>query len=244
MQKLYPCRSLLAIADGLKKRPGLFYSGIGLAILHVLYVVKIVFWICTASGADLGQWQMIWCKLGYVDFPISLIVGIFLQAPFDVNVDFLYILPPQMDSLISFWIPALFHGIVGTLFYFLLPTIIWKFAKWFSQMNRNAVIHGILLTLPILCAISEFTGFPIHFLPRPFNTRLLVQSGWVGLWLLLLICAVLAQKQNRLRALLHFAAFPFVIWFLLRAVMFTVITNCDLYNLYENGFISFLLCYP
>lgn len=244
MRRLYPCRSLLAMACEIKKEPGLFYLGAVLAILHFIYVAKIVIWIGTASGAELGQCQMVWCEPGYIDFPISLVVGMFLQLPFDIDIDILSILPYEMGSLTLFWIPALFHGIIGTLFYFLLPTLIWKTAKWLSQINRNAFVHVILLIVPILCAVSAFTNLPKKILPPPFNTELWIQSGWIVLWLLLLIYVIFTQRHHRRRALFHFVLLPFVLWFPARAVMFEVIANRELYNLYDNMFVSFLLCYP
>lgn len=92
--------------------------GILLAVIHFGFVIFISY-ICLESCRGEPSWPLIWVLLLFLDFPVSLFVGIFpyITLPF---------LPEPFSDpffVVNLIWPTIFYGIFGTLWWFFLPAI-------------------------------------------------------------------------------------------------------------------------
>ena len=191
------------------KNPLSFKIGIFLAILHLGYIGYMIISIITLEGAQLAQWEMSWILPGHLDFPLSLILGkvLFYIIP-EMDVDFLAILPLPMGSLLYFWLPVIFHGVIGTVWYFFLPNIIHRLSALQSEKKWDRIIYGFLWLSPLLCSFSDFalSGLPIR-------TSILFQGILLSLSFLVLLY-FLAVGQRRWLLLYNLLFIFLGSWFL------------------------------
>lgn len=108
--------------------------GTALALSHFFIVLAIV-WSLLVSELD-AQWQLTWVPLLLLDFPVSLIVvfstDIFagMSSPWTSY---------PASELHGFVLPALVHGILGSLWWFILPVAVssaWKSIRARSQQKE------------------------------------------------------------------------------------------------------------
>src|SRR5579859_7253173 len=90
-----------------------------LAVAHFL----VSWWVIVdlvRSDFD-AQWQLIWIFFLPFDLPFSLITfyGPRFLPPVDISV-----LPHPLNNFYLFFLPTFIHGIIGTFWYFLFPTLI------------------------------------------------------------------------------------------------------------------------
>lgn len=141
--------------------------GLLLALVHVLY--SFIFILRISRYAFDAQWQLMWIVPFIVDLPISLLELFFLAVIPDINIGFLQY---PLGSLKEFIFPALFHGIIGTLWYFYIPSIIIKVfnilknnptsivkkpLEFWKEMNISLNSNRMLKRLSVYLMITHFT---------------------------------------------------------------------------------------
>lgn len=95
-------------------------KGIIFASLHLVFFIYIVYMILSGSESS---WPMIWWVFNIVDFPVSL--GIYIFALFDFPGG-----SSPLKDIRNFWVPAVYFGIVGTVWWYFVATNWSKFIKW------------------------------------------------------------------------------------------------------------------
>lgn len=102
---------------------------LAVAGLHALAVVAIVSWTVAASSSYDHMWRMVWLPLFWWDLPAT--VGLFLSwaglpdSLFDDVARMFYRAHP-FDDLANFWLPLLWYGVGGTLWWYLLTGWLWR----------------------------------------------------------------------------------------------------------------------
>lgn len=211
------------------QNPLLFRFGLFLAILHILCVIYVIAEVL----ADKPLGELIWLLLGYIDFPLSLLYGKVLhQIIPEFNIDFLNVLPHAMGSFLFFWLPVLFHGLIGTLWFFFLPYLIYKITKWLSTNRFTAVINGVLFLFPMLCSWLELLYECVF---DSYKFLVFLHSGLISTWLALII--ILLFQKIKKPVLFHLCFLPFVVWFLARDIILH-------YHLHESFLYNLFMGYP
>lgn len=94
-------------------------AGILLGVLHLVAVSTVALNLLL-SEVD-AQWQLVWVVFLLLDFPISLLVvfqgSIFPEFAF-------HALPYPASDFRGFWLPIVVHGVLGSLWWGLLPLAI------------------------------------------------------------------------------------------------------------------------
>lgn len=127
--------------------------GIMLGSIHIVLLIYTV----TCMIANQKYWVYYWYFFIFLDFPISLVILILFYL-LDVIIDIishmvpliLYInnllstfLPTPMNDFVNFIIPFLFFGILGTLWYFFLPTLVTKcISKIFKRKEIKKIVKN------------------------------------------------------------------------------------------------------
>ena len=108
------------------KKRSLF--GIILALAHLYLVIYTINSILYNREPD---WPMYWMLFTGIDFPFSLFL-----LPLSFLLDFLNLgvlvetFPSPLNDVTNFWLPAFFFGILGTIWFFFIPTIVMKIVSW------------------------------------------------------------------------------------------------------------------
>lgn len=105
--------------------------GVILCMVHLL----ISWWVIIniARSQPDAQWQLIWLFFLPFDFPFSLIV---LFSGLIFSVGSIKGLPYPISEFNSFIVPTFIHGIVGPLWYFLLPVLISHYVSLKREKRR------------------------------------------------------------------------------------------------------------
>jgi hypothetical protein len=110
---------------------GAYKLGFGACLVHLVVswwiIIGIIF-----SARD-AQWQLIWIFLLPFDFPFSLLVlfGGYIFPDWSFRG-----LPSPWDDFHGFFLPVVVHGIIGPLWYFLLPVLIDGVMSTYSSRSR------------------------------------------------------------------------------------------------------------
>jgi hypothetical protein len=103
-----------------------YQIGFMLCVIHLILSWWVIINICR-SEPD-AQWQLVWIFFLPFDLPFSLLV--FFSAYLFPAWSFAYF-PYPVSEFRSFILPSFIHGILGPIWYFLLPVCI------SSLKNRN-----------------------------------------------------------------------------------------------------------
>jgi hypothetical protein len=98
--------------------------GLVLATLHgalVVYVVKLI-----VSGIE-PDWPMYWMIFIHIDFPFSLLAMVIGGLLEWISPDKLLWFSPDtspLNDVVNFWIPLFVFGVLGTLWWAILPSLL------------------------------------------------------------------------------------------------------------------------
>jgi hypothetical protein len=98
-----------------------------IAMFHLAISWLVIFYMLFNYDELPADWIWIWILFMIIDFPISLVLFNILQSLPYISVSFL---PNPLNDARTFLIPALFHGIIGPIWYFFLSLFIIKFFKY------------------------------------------------------------------------------------------------------------------
>jgi hypothetical protein len=98
---------------------GAYKLGLAGCLIHLVLSWWII--ISVLSSERDAQWQLIWIFLFPLDFPFSLLV---FFAGYIFPDWTLRGLPSPWNDFHSFVLPVIVHGIIGPLWYFLLPVCV------------------------------------------------------------------------------------------------------------------------
>ncbi len=103
-----------------------------LAFIHLLFSWGIL--LDLAQREPDAQWQLIWIFFLPFDFPFSLIVlfGGYLFPDWSFSS-----LPYPVSDFRGFILPAIVHGMIGPVWYFLLPVAISSFYNTLRQPQKR-----------------------------------------------------------------------------------------------------------
>ena len=107
-----------------------YVVGSVLGVLHLSISWWVIFGL-VRGGAD-AQWQLVWFLFLPFDLPFSLLV--FFSGSFVPDWS-IASLPYPVSELRGFILPAIIHGLVGPLWYFLLPVAV-------SSVRRSRQAHA------------------------------------------------------------------------------------------------------
>jgi hypothetical protein len=99
--------------------------GLVLAALHgalVVYVVKLI-----VSGIEPDCWPMYWMIFISIDFPFSLLAMVIGGLLEWISPDKLLWFSPDnspLNDVVNFWIPLFVFGVLGTLWWAILPSLL------------------------------------------------------------------------------------------------------------------------
>lgn len=172
--------------------------------LHFLWVSLGIYTILSSSGDAL--WQLAWIPFSIADYPLTLILDHVLYP----------IIPDEYINILGgcgvhdFLLPASFHLIAGSLWFFFLPMIISKLTRFFAKENKSRVLIGFLIISPFFC----------HIVNRAYllscTSGINLDKAIIGLyvliftaWLLVIFYLVIFKKRIRLLFLVILALIMF-----------------------------------
>jgi hypothetical protein len=95
--------------------------------IHFVFSWIVILFIYIQAGHLPADWTWIWLLFWVIDFPIS---DIYLNITDNLSDHIVSFLPYPIDHIKMFILPALFHGIIGPIWYFFLSLFIIKFFKF------------------------------------------------------------------------------------------------------------------
>jgi hypothetical protein len=102
--------------------------GFALAGIHLLAFFLFIIYLDSAEGGQGGMAGLLWAVWLPIDFPISLVVTIGLEAIPDTI---------PIGAFLRTWLPHFVHGIFGTLWWLYLPTFIAMFFSWLGEKAKS-----------------------------------------------------------------------------------------------------------
>ncbi len=191
--------------------------GILLCGLHTIvwlwFVSDLLIWTNSA------QWQIEWAYPSYVDFPVSLIFEKLIW-PFrnpDAlqwldQLDVFCVLPSALTD-VDYIYPSLFYLFFGGLWYFMLPILVVKTAKFLEVKHRLLLaIVSLIYIIPIFASWTELGLFNYRLYEQKYIVHLIIAIVWLVLFLLLLI-----SKRN-LKVLVLLLYSPLAFYYLSQVI--------------------------
>jgi hypothetical protein len=178
------------LRDGPEKRSLALRVGFVLGSAHMLFILANVIDIIHRHE---GQWNMFWIVCGYIDFPVSLLLSHVMPLIIGVNPR-LY--NPYMAAShgLMFIMFLLFHTIIGSAWYFVLPVLVKKAAEKITATATAAAAAVTMMLIPI----------PIHWLQllRFFGrdtapTAIGLNSVLPSLWMALFVWLLFTNARRR-----------------------------------------------
>jgi hypothetical protein len=99
--------------------------GVVLALLHLAASWYVILRLVPRSQPD-AQWQLAWLPLVVLDFPFSMAAALVVRLLPNWQVSGL---PYPMSDFRWYLAPAVFHGVIGPLWFALAPATIWKWSQ-------------------------------------------------------------------------------------------------------------------
>lgn len=131
--------------DWLQRRSVAFQIGLVLGLSHLLFI------LANIIGAIYYQeehWHFFWILCGYLDFPVSLLLS---KAILPVLSPVITRYDPYLAATggVMFKIFLMFHLIIGSIWYCVLPTLVQKAAQKITTTRTGAIAAGIMMIIPI-----------------------------------------------------------------------------------------------
>jgi hypothetical protein len=104
--------------------------GIVLASAHLLGVLLTIWYV---SGSTDGQASLVWAVWAVVDFPLSL-AYLLLGSLFAQWTQTLSSNHPIVAQFL--YLPHVLHGVIGTIWWFYVPSIVAKFAAMIKERRK------------------------------------------------------------------------------------------------------------
>lgn len=102
----------------MQKMKVLRWIGVFLALAHLIVSWSFIIYIRTRPYYD-AQWVLVWYYFLPIDFPFSLLVFLALNENIRVFLE-------PLSEFLS--LPEIIHGIIGPIWYYFLPRVVWKIA--------------------------------------------------------------------------------------------------------------------
>lgn len=107
------------------------------ALFHIALVIYVVTFILNGVERD---WPLYWLLFLLLDFPVCLIeVGVnclifdsYEQTWIPTRLDLVESYSP-LNDVVNFWMPLLIYGVIGTVWWFIIPRIIQQLAHFFKR---------------------------------------------------------------------------------------------------------------
>jgi len=102
-------------------------------------------------------WHMFWIFLGYVDFPLSMLLPVVIlpiyKAAFGIT------LPYLTGGMLMFLTFTIFHLGLGSLWYLFLPVLLEKLSKKIATSTTGITLSILLMLLPIFSKWLQLLKF-------------------------------------------------------------------------------------
>jgi len=95
-------------------------KGLIFATIHLSFFTYIVYIILSGSESS---WPMLWQVFFVIDFPAS--IGIYIFSFFELSGG-----ATPLEDIANFWVPALYFGVIGTVWWYFVIVYGSVFIKW------------------------------------------------------------------------------------------------------------------
>ena len=153
--------------------------GILLAALHFFFILIS---IIDMIHNDNEPWHMFWMFLGYVDFPLSLLLPLVILPAYKTMLGIT--LPYLQGGAVMFVTFVVFHVGLGSLWYLFLPVLLEKLGKKIAVSAVGITLSILLMLLPIFSnwlQLLKFIGGSISCFNPVINSFL--PACWVVLFI-------------------------------------------------------------
>ena len=161
-------------------------------------------------------WHMFWIFLGYVDFPLSMLLPVFIlpiyKAAFGITQPYL---TGGMLMSLTF---TIFHLGLGSLWYLFLPVLLEKLSRKIATSTTGIALSILLMLLPIFSKWLQLLKF-VGGTTSCFSP--LINSFAPAFWTVFLICLFFVNSRKK-RVLWLLLLAPFVFFYLVRDLYYYI----------------------
>lgn len=190
-----------------------FYIGFVLAVVHFLFIALSIFDMLRKPGEP---WHMFWVFLGYVDFPVSLLLP-FVIIPI-ISIFISFVDPYLTGGLLMFITFSGFHLVAGSSWYFCLPILLERFSKKISGKVVDRMIVILLIIIPVFTNWLQLIKFSFG---KTYPFTPLINSYLPAMWIILFIWLFFISSRRK-RVLWLLCLMPFVFFNLVNDLYYCI----------------------
>ncbi|MGD0078179.1 MAG: hypothetical protein ABSB91_06095 [Sedimentisphaerales bacterium] len=210
-------KSVAGTGDWLQRRSVALQIGLVLGSAHLLFVLANVIGVIYYQER---RWIMFWTLCGYLDFPVSLLLSKVILPVFSPMIT------PYDPYLVSsrgpiFTIFLLFHTIIGSVWYCILPVLLQKAAQKITATTAGAIAAGVMMIIPVFANWLQLLRFIGGNTPA---TSIGLNSVLPAVWVVLFIW-LLFTNVRRMRLCWLFCLTPAVFYYLVADVYYCILRN-------------------
>jgi len=208
-------KSPAATRDWFQRRSPAFKVGLFIGLVHLLFILANVIDIIHRHE---GWWNMFWIVCGYIDFPVSLLLS---RVILPILSAFLHIPNPYMAASRGpmFLIFLLFHTLVGSAWYFVLPILISKATAKITSTTKTAAAVAAMMIIPIPAHWLQL----LRFIGRSTQpTAIGLNCFLPALWLVLLVWLFFTNTRRKVLLWL-FCLAPPVFYYLVQDLYYYIV---------------------
>ena len=209
------CNDTPAVAAGgwLERQSRAFQAGLIIGAAHFLFMLMNIVYIIEHHE---GQWHMFWTVCGYIDYPVSLllpkVILPVLWSTYAGGDPYL----ASGHSLQLFLIFSLFHVIIGSLWYFALPVLVYRISKRITATAAGAMTAGALMVIPIPSHWLQLLRFASG---NTAQTTIGLNSIFPAAWIILFVWLFLTNVKRKITLWL-LCLLPAVFYYLIMDLYF------------------------
>ena len=169
----------------LERQSWAFQAGLLIGSVHMLFMLMNIIYMINHHE---GRWHMFWMVCGYIDYPVSLLLPKVILpalAHFFTRGDPYLVSGSNFQIFLIF---SLFHTVIGSIWYFILPVLVYKAAKKITATTTGAIAAAIMMLIPVLSHWLQLMRFIGGNTPQTtIGLNSVLPVLWVSLFIWLLI---------------------------------------------------------
>ncbi len=177
--------------DWLARQSPAFQAGLLIGAVHMLFIAMNIIYIIVHHE---GRWHMFWIVCGYIDYPVSLLL------PKVILPALSHLFTRGDPYLVSgrnfpiFLIFSLFHVLVGSLWYFALPMLVYKASKKITVTISGSLVAAMLMIIPIPSHWLQLLRF---YSTSAAQTAIGLNSVFPAVWIVLFIGLFITNAKRK-----------------------------------------------